>query len=66
LLSLEQVVIEDETVLFEALDSRQHGMDFVDAVHLASSSLANSFATFDTKLRTSAKKLALKPAVVTP
>lgn len=66
LISLEQVVIEDETILFEALDSHQQGMDFADAIHLASSRGANSFATFDLKFRSSAKKLLLKPAVIAP
>lgn len=37
LLSLEQVIAEDETALFDALDSHQQGMDFADAIHLASS-----------------------------
>ena len=37
LLSLEQVIAEDETILFDALDSHRQGMDFADAVHLASS-----------------------------
>lgn len=66
LLSLEQVIIEDEAGVFEALSSHLQGMDFADAIHLASSRMAKSFATFDTKFRTRAKKLSLKPAVIAP
>jgi predicted nucleic-acid-binding protein len=66
LFSLEQVVIEDETVLFEALDLHKQGMDLADAIHLVSSRRAHSFATFDVKLRASAKKQLLKPTVISP
>jgi predicted nucleic-acid-binding protein len=66
LISLEQVTAENETILFDALDSHLQGMDFADALHLASSSPANEFATFDAKFRTTAQKLSLKPAVVAP
>ena len=66
LLSLEQVIAEDETFLFDALDSHQQGMDFADAVHLASSRRAATFVTFDTKFKSTAKKLSLKPAVIVP
>jgi predicted nucleic-acid-binding protein len=64
LLSLEQIIAEDETILFNALDSYQEGMDFADALHLASSHRATSFATFDAKFKSSAKKLSLKPTVI--
>lgn len=66
LASLEQVVIEDESLLFEALVSHQQGMDLADAIHLASSRCASSFATFDVKFRSRAKKLLLKPIVIMP
>lgn len=65
LLSLEQVIAEDEKMLFDALDFHQQGMDFADAIHLLSSSRASSFATFDAKFKTSANKLLLKPDVIT-
>lgn len=63
LLSLERVVAEDEATLFAALDSHAKGMDFADALHLASSSRADSFVTFDSAFQTRAKKLTLQPPV---
>lgn len=66
LLSLEGVVVEDEPVLFFALETHSKGMDFADALHLASSQRANRFATFDTALRTKAKKLNIQPLVFLP
>ncbi|MBV5323646.1 PIN domain nuclease, partial [bacterium] len=66
LLSLEQVVAEDESILFDTLDNHQLGMDFADALHLASSHRATRFATFDKKFIATAKKLSLKPTVVAP
>lgn len=66
LFSLERVVIEDETVLFAALDSHAKGMDFADAVHIASSRRANTFATFDAKVLAWSKKLNLQPEVIIP
>lgn len=66
LLSLEQVIVEDESILFDALDNHLQGMDFADALHLSSSHRAATFATFDTKFKSTAKKLSLKPTVITP
>ncbi len=63
LLSLERVAIEDEATLFAALDSHLNGMDFADALHLASSQRADSFATFDSAFKARAKKLSLHPPV---
>ena len=63
LLSLERVVVEDEWSLFAALDSHAKGMDFADALHLASSQRADRFATFDKPLKTRAKKMSLLPPV---
>lgn len=66
LLSLEQVIAEDENILFDALEAHQQGLDFADAIHLLSSRRVTSFATFDTRLKTRAKKLLLKPMVIAP
>lgn len=63
LLSLERVVIEDESSLLAALDSHEKGMDFADALHLASSQRADCFATFDSSMKTRANKLSLLPPV---
>ena len=66
LLSLEKVIVEDETALFAALDAHSQGMDFADALHLSSSRRADSFATFDTAFQARARKLSLQPAVSEP
>jgi len=63
LLSLEQVLPEDETTVFAALDAHAGGMDFADALHLASSRSADSFATFDASFCSRAKRLSLQPVV---
>lgn len=66
LLSLERVMVEDEPVLFAALAAHDKGMDFADALHLASSQSADAFTTFDSALRARAKKLDLQPEVMAP
>jgi predicted nucleic-acid-binding protein len=47
LLSLANVRAEDEPLLRQALAWNRDGMDFADALHLASSRTATRFATFD-------------------
>lgn len=66
LISLEDVVVEDEAVLFSALEAHSKGMDFADALHLASSRRADKFATFDTAFLTKAVKLNIQPSVFCP
>jgi len=50
-LGLPQVVVEDSGALVEALARYEDGMDFADALHLASARKADGFATFDTRLK---------------
>ena len=64
LCSLENVQVEDPVALFAALSHHAQGMDFADALHLASSQRADVFATFDARLRSAAKKLKMQPEVV--
>jgi hypothetical protein len=59
LISLPNVRCEDESVLRLALDWRRDGMDFADALHLASSRAASRFATFDLHTIKSAAKTGL-------
>ena len=66
LISLEDVVVEDEAVLFSAVEAHSNGMDFADALHVASSRRADKFATFDTAFRTKAAKLKIQPPVFLP
>jgi predicted nucleic acid-binding protein len=60
---LERVVVEDESAVLSALEVHARGMDFADALHLASSQRADTFATFDGSLKTRAGKLSLHPPV---
>ena len=54
LLGLPQVAAEDATAIARALELYEGGMDFADALHLASARDATAFATFDTRLATRA------------
>ena len=55
--------IEDEAVVLQAMEWFGKGMDFADALHLASAGSDNEFATFDRGLRRKALRLHL-PKVV--
>lgn len=55
-LGLENVTIEDPITIADALRMLEQGLDFADALHLASSAQAERFATFDTKLIARAKR----------
>ena len=50
LISLPNVQCEDEAAVRKALDLKQAGMDFTDALHLASSRTTSRFATFDQRM----------------
>lgn len=56
LLSLSTAQSEDEGAVTEALDWYAGGMDFADALHLASSGVATRFASFDRRLAASARR----------
>jgi predicted nucleic-acid-binding protein len=56
-IALGNVTIENPEEIFLALTWHEQGMDFADALHLASSSRADGFATFDQKLVKLAGKL---------
>jgi predicted nucleic-acid-binding protein len=51
------VQVEDEVEVASALDWFAAGMDFADALHLASSARAREFATFDQKFVARAARL---------
>lgn len=57
LLGIPTAHAEDEGAVAQALDWFAAGMDFADALHLASSAGARQFSTFDRKLATKAAKL---------
>jgi predicted nucleic-acid-binding protein len=51
--------IEDENSVLKALSCFEAGMDFADALHLASISSETEFATFDASLRRAAQRLGI-------
>ena len=63
LASIEHVTLEDRNAVLAAVDAFDKGLDFADALHLARSSRASGFATFDRRLAKRAKGLALTPPV---
>jgi predicted nucleic-acid-binding protein len=63
LASIEHVTLEDRDAVLVAIDAFDKGLDFADALHLARSSRAAGFATFDQRLARRAKGLALTPPV---
>ncbi len=63
LASIEHVTLEDRDAVLVAIDGFDKGLDFADALHLARSSRASGFATFDQGLAKRAKALVLMPPV---
>ena len=59
---LGNVEIEQPLLVSQALQWCEDGMDFADALHLASSQNSSKFATFDKQLKKSAPR-GIKPAV---
>ncbi len=63
LASIEHITLEDRNAVLVAIDAFDKGLNFADALHLARSSRASGFATFDKRLVKRAKGLALAPPV---
>jgi len=63
LASIAHVTLEDRDAVLVAVEAFDKGLDFADALHLARSSRAAGFATFDQRLAKRAKALALAPPV---
>jgi predicted nucleic-acid-binding protein len=57
LIALPDVSCEDLRNVKDAIEWTRKGMDFADAIHLASARAAGNFATFDGKLRQLAAEL---------
>ncbi len=66
LLAVPGIDVEDRATVEQALGWHQRGMDFADALHLASSTAATAFATFDRRLAKAATRAAAKPRVIEP
>lgn len=62
LTSLSNVEVEHAPLIQRALQWCENGMDFADALHLASSTHSQKFATFDEQLKKSAPR-GIKPSV---
>ena len=58
LIALQNVVCENLESVVNAIEWARAGLDFADALHLASARPAGRFATFDRKLIESAAKIA--------
>lgn len=63
LAGIEHITIEDRDAVLAALDAFDAGIDFADALHVARSSRAAAFATFDRQLARRAKRTTLSPAI---
>jgi predicted nucleic-acid-binding protein len=63
LAGIEHITIEDRDAVLAALDAFDGGLDFADALHVARSTRATTFATFDRQLARRSKGLALSPAI---
>lgn len=66
LVTLPQVHCEDAASITEALAWLRQGLDFADALHLASSRATERFATFDRKLLRRARVAATSVVVPAP
>ena len=50
LAGLPEITVEDARLVAQAMDWAEAGMDFADALHLASSAACEAFLTFDKRL----------------
>jgi predicted nucleic-acid-binding protein len=66
LVALPQVRSEDASAIVEALELSRRGLDFTDALHIASSRIAERFATFDRTLIRRARAAATHIVVAFP
>jgi len=63
LASIGHITLEDRDSVLTAVDAFDKGLAFADALHIARSSRASGFATFDQRMAKRAKRLALAPPV---
>jgi len=66
LLGLNNVITENKAAVLSALACHQQGMDFADALHLASSLSAKEFVSFDKRLINKAIALNVNIKLVEP
>jgi predicted nucleic-acid-binding protein len=63
LLGYRRLQVEDREAVLQALMLFERGLDFADALHLASSRDADRFATFDRPFANAARAMAAEPDV---
>jgi predicted nucleic-acid-binding protein len=63
LVSLENLSVEDAPAMRRALHWHAVGLDLADAVHLASSEMAERFVTFDAAFAATAERVGAEPGV---
>jgi predicted nucleic-acid-binding protein len=63
LLGYEDLQVEDRNAVLRSLSWYSHGMDFADALHLASCADAERFLTFDRPFAQTAKALTQVPEI---
>ena len=61
--SIEHITLEDRDAVLVAIASFDKGLGFADAIHLARSSRASGFVTFDRRLAKRSNDLGLTPPV---
>jgi predicted nucleic acid-binding protein len=64
--TLPQVSVEDSATIIGALGWLRQGLDFADALHLASSRMSERFVTFDRALVRRAKVAVTRIVVAAP
>ncbi|MFZ0131460.1 MAG: type II toxin-antitoxin system VapC family toxin [Desulfobacterales bacterium] len=57
LFGISNVRLQEQLVIYDAIEWYKQGLDFADAIHLSKSQESESFATFDKKLIKSASKI---------
>ena len=63
LASIGHITFEDRDAVLVALGAFDQGLDFADALHLARSTRASSFGTFDRRMAKRSQALTLSPPV---
>ncbi len=66
LASMHNVHLQDSTSITAAIEWHRAGLDFADALHLASSRGQDRFASYDGRLRRASARLSTRPPVITP
>jgi predicted nucleic-acid-binding protein len=66
LCGLENVQIEDRSLVLKAINDYQLGLDFADALHLARADFCSAFLSFDQRLKKRAAAANLLPPIEIP